>query len=505
MAEEKGVKGKTTKSTHGGFFLCIKKVRKVLIVLFWLGVWQGAAWYINSSILLAGPFEVLKELAEDAGSLTFWRTAGNSFLRIFLGFFLAFSAAFLLGVLSVRFRVVEELLSPLLQFIKAVPVASFVVLLLIWSGSAWLSVWVAFLMVLPVIYQNVVSGIKHADKELLEMAKVFEMPFANRIRFVYMPALMPFLVSGCRAALGMSWKAGIAAEVIGTPDHSIGERIYMSKIYLNTAGLFAWTLVVICLSFLFEKGFLFFLKVAAESDKKPVRLKGRRNRKDSAGKADWRKHKSPKNETEGSAGEQSGKAEQNEKKGILIEHVDKYYGSQKVLQDFSTEFKQGGIYCIMGRSGGGKTTLLRMLLDLTDYNKGSIRKPKNPAAVFQEDRLCMEETAAKNVAMVCAKERSDEEIRECLKTVLPKEEPDKKVREFSGGMRRRVAIVRALLADAEWIVMDEPFAGLDEQTRKQMTEFILKHREDRTLLITTHQESDVEALGAELLRLPEKT
>lgn len=466
MAVEKGVKRK-----HA------IKVRKVLIALFWLAVWQGIAWYIDSSILAAGPLEVLKELAKGLGSLTFWRTAGNSFLHIFLGFFGALLAAFLLGVLSVRFGVVEEFLSPLLQFIKAVPVASFVVLLLIWSGSAWLSVWVAFLMVLPVIYQNVVSGIKHADKELLEMARVFEMPFVNRIRFVYLPALLPFLTSGCRAALGLSWKAGIAAEVIGTPDYSIGERIYMSKIYLNTAGLFAWTLVVICLSFLFEKGFLFLLKALAERDKKPVRLKRRRNEKE-------------------------GTEEENENKRILIEHVDKYYDTQQVLRDFSTELKSGGIYCIMGRSGGGKTTLLRMLLDLTDYNKGRIRKPPYPAAVFQEDRLCMEETAVKNVAMVCPRERSDAEIRKCLEDVLPKEELDKKVREFSGGMRRRVAIVRALLADAEWIVMDEPFTGLDEQTRKQMIDFILKYRRNRTLLITTHQESDVEALGAELLRVP---
>ena len=451
-----------------------KKLRKILIIFFWLAVWQLLALYFHSPILLASPMDVFRELKADVVTAAFWQTAGNSFFHILVGFLAAFLAALVTGIGAARFSFIEELLSPLMQLVKAVPVASFVVLLLIWAGSEWLSVWVTFLMVLPVIFQNVLSGIKHTDKELLEMAKVFEMPLRNRIRFLYGPALMPFLISGCKAALGMSWKAGVAAEVIGTPDFSIGERIYMSKIYLNTAGLFSWTFVVILLSFLFEKSFLFLLKKAAEINKKPVR------KRESAGK--------------------NGMTEQTS--DICLEQVDKYYGEQPVLQNFSMTLKAGGSYCIMGKSGGGKTTLLRILLDLTDYNKGRAEKPKgNIAAVFQEDRLCMEENAVTNVAMVCPKSVSEEEIRECLETVLPKEELGKKVCEFSGGMRRRVAIVRAMLSKASWIVMDEPFTGLDAKTREKMTKFILQQKGNRTLLVSTHQESDVEALEAELIKL----
>lgn len=462
------------------------KLRKAGIVFFWLAVWQLLALYIDSPILLAGPLDVFADLKQNVVSVSFWKTAANSFFHIFAGFFSAFFAALVLGVLAAKFSLVEEFLAPLMQFIKAVPVASFVVLLLIWSGPARLSVWVTFLMVLPIMFQNVWSGIRHADKELLEMAKVFEMPLVNRIRFLYKPALMPFLVSGCRVALGMSWKAGVAAEVIGTPDFSIGERIYMSKIYLNTAGLFSWTLVVIVLSFLFERGFLFLLQKIAQAGKKPVRKKG--------------EYGGPGRKREVETG---GTLTEGNEKYICLREVEKSYGEKCVLKDFSLQLKKGGVYCIMGASGGGKTTLLRLLLGLTEQTRGSVQRPEgHAAAVFQEDRLCMEENAITNVAMVCQKRITGEEIRECLGCVLPKEELEKRVQDFSGGMRRRVAIVRALLSDGEWIVLDEPFTGLDVQTRRKMTEFILKYRRNRTLLVTTHQESDVEALGAELIRLP---
>lgn len=452
-----------------------KKIRMTLIVIFWLACWQFLALYLNSSILLAGPLEVFADLKNNIVTPAFWKTVCNSFLHILAGFFSAFLAAVLLGIAAAKCTFLEEFLTPLMQFIKAVPVASFVVLLLIWAGSAKLSVFVTFLMVLPVIFQNVLGGIKHTDKELLEMARVFEMPFVNKIRYIYMPAVLPFVVSGCKAALGLSWKAGIAAEVIGTPDFSIGERIYMSKIYLNTAGLFSWTFVVILLSFLFEKSFLLLLDKAAKTKKKPVRAK---------------EGKHTENGYPGKRGD------------IILENLCKEYGEQQIFHEYSLQMKAGGIYCIMGRSGGGKTTLFRVLLGLSPYRKGYIQKPAGRAAVvFQEDRLCPEEDAVTNVSMVCTKAVSEEEIRNMLAEVLPAQELDKKVEEFSGGMKRRVAIVRALLADSEWIVMDEPFTGLDEKTKEKLVQFILKYRNGRTLLVATHQEKDVDTLGAELIKL----
>lgn len=140
--------------------------------------------------------------------------------------------------------------------------ASFVILALIWIGSKNLSVFIAFLVVFPMIYVNTIAGLSSADSQLLEMARVFRMTGRKKFRYIYWPALLPYLLSGANISLGMSFKSGIAAEVIGVPSHSIGEKLYMAKIYFSTAELFAWTFVIIVISGLFEKVFLWLLKAA---------------------------------------------------------------------------------------------------------------------------------------------------------------------------------------------------------------------------------------------------
>ena len=130
------------------------------------------------------------------------------------------------------------------------------ILILIWVSSRNLSFVISFLMVFPIIYTNVLDGISYMDIQLKEMADIFQIPVARRIRWIYLSQIMPFFCTGCSLGLGLCWKAGVAAEVIGIPQNSIGENLYNAKIYLDTAELFAWTMVIICISVLFEKGFL---------------------------------------------------------------------------------------------------------------------------------------------------------------------------------------------------------------------------------------------------------
>ena len=224
--------------------ICMSRLRKPFIICLWLAFWQTAAVLVHNSIMLVGPFEALQALWSLLPSSDFWRSVAGSFGRISTGFLLAFAAGILLGSLAYTAPLLEEILEPFMLFLKAVPVASFVILVLIWAGSRNLSVVISFLVVLPVIYVNTL---------------VFRMPVWRKIRFIYLPALVPYLVSGCRIALGMSWKSGAAAEVIGLPEHSIGEHLYMAKIYLETANLFAWTLVIILVSAVFEQMVLFLI------------------------------------------------------------------------------------------------------------------------------------------------------------------------------------------------------------------------------------------------------
>lgn len=237
-----------------------KPLRKCLIWLFWLAVWQGACLLIDNNILFAGPLEMASSLWIQLGEPAFWLTIVHSFARICFGFLGAFIWGILLGSLAYSSSLVREFIEPLMMLIKSVPVASFVILALVWIGSEYLAVFISFLVVVPMIYVNTLSGLNSTDKKLLEMARVFHIPLWKQICYIYVPALLPYLTNGCKTALGMSWKSGIAAEVIGIPQGSIGEQLYYSKLYLDTAGLFAWTFVIIIISALFEQFFLFLLK-----------------------------------------------------------------------------------------------------------------------------------------------------------------------------------------------------------------------------------------------------
>ena len=229
------------------------KLLKAAAVFAALLLWQAAALFLDQQILLVGPVDVMAEIAAQAPQLSFWLTVWFSLWRIFLGFFFALSAGVLLAALSYRFNMFRVIIWPYISVIKSTPVASVIILILIFLSSRNLSVIVSFLIVLPVVYSNILTGLSHTEKKLIEMANVFHSSLYKRIRYIYLPQLRPYLASSCAASIGMAWKSGTAAEVIGIPKGSIGERLYEAKIYLSSSELFAWTAVIIVLSIVVEK------------------------------------------------------------------------------------------------------------------------------------------------------------------------------------------------------------------------------------------------------------
>lgn len=239
-----------------------EKLYKALSVGLALAIWQGAAMAIGSDLLLSSPVEVVVRLGELLGEGGFWRAVGFTLSRIALGFLLGAVAGTGLGLLAGRFRGAEIVLWPYMKAVKTVPVASFIILSLVFLKARQLSVFISFLMVLPVVYENVLQGVRAADRGLVEMAGVFHMPYGRRLLYIYLPELKPFLLAGCTTALGLCWKAGVAAEVIAVTANSIGGRLYEAKVYFMTRDVLAWTVVIVALSVGFEKLVLGLLRWA---------------------------------------------------------------------------------------------------------------------------------------------------------------------------------------------------------------------------------------------------
>ncbi|MDF2921943.1 MAG: ABC-type nitrate/sulfonate/bicarbonate transport system, permease component [Paenibacillaceae bacterium] len=241
------------------------------VAVFWLLVWHGVYLLVDRELYLPSPLSVLERLSGLVREPLFWKDTGMSVVRIVCGFALSVAAAAVLGVLSGLNAYVHMLLNPLVTAIKATPVMSFIMIALFWFSSGRVPVFICFLMCFPIVWTHMVEGIRSLDRSYLEMTRVFRVKLSVRIRRVYLPSLIPFFSPACLTALGFGWKVGVAAEVLSHPKNSIGSHLYEAKAYLDSTELFAWTLVVIALSMLFEKTFSILIR-RLKSDKKAVMI-----------------------------------------------------------------------------------------------------------------------------------------------------------------------------------------------------------------------------------------
>lgn len=231
-----------------------KLIRAFIPPAFWLGVWQLAAMAVDRQLYLPAPAAVLTALGGLVTAPLFWQTALASLVRVFGGFLAGVALGTFLAVFTSAFRWADLLLSPAVRVVRATPVASFIILVFLWVESGRVPGVISALMVLPVVWGNVSAGVRQTDPLLLELCSAYRFGPFKRIWLLYIPSVLPYFASGCNTALGLAWKAGIAAEVLCLPRLAIGTRVFYSKLYLETPYLFAWTLVVIALSFLVEWG-----------------------------------------------------------------------------------------------------------------------------------------------------------------------------------------------------------------------------------------------------------
>ena len=449
-------------------------------VVFWLLTWQIVSMQIGQEILMVSPVVAGKRLIQLLPEIHFWSTVLHSTERIMGGFLLGALTGTVMAVLAFRHRKVEELCYPMVCVMKSTPVASVIILLLMWMSSGNLSVSIVFLMTFPIFYTNVLEGLQQMDPKLTELAEVFELPKWVRVRWLAIPQLLPYMRAGCALGIGLAWKAGTAAEVIGISGGTIGEKLYQAKIYLETADLLAWTTMILVLSYLFEKLFLGILDMAGE------RLK--RIQISESGRSDKRK----------SVPEERQALNQD----IVLTHLSKRYGDHYVIQDLSRTFPCGQITCLMAPSGSGKTTLLRLLMGLEAPDNGRIAgmNGRKKSAVFQDQLFGEDLSVYVNIRIMKKRklfepERQEyEKIKKELEKVGLSECMDQKVKELSFGMRQRVALVRAFYADWDVLFLDEPFRGLDKSTRELVMEYTRRKCIEKQVLFVTHEEEEKEAM-----------
>lgn len=235
-------------------------IRTSLIVLIWLVIWQVLSLVVNNSVLLSGPVDTVRALIELGSSTSFYISVGITVGKVLLGFLTGMILGSALSVLSYKVRIVREFLSPFVSVIKSIPIVSFIIIALIWAGSSNVTIIVSSVISFPIFYKNLLEGLQVIDPKMTELAKVYQMKTCKKIRYIYLPSLSSQIKSAVSLAIGMAFRGGITAEVVGQPLRSIGNGLYRSKINLATSEMLAWTLVAMLSAFLIERLISFIVK-----------------------------------------------------------------------------------------------------------------------------------------------------------------------------------------------------------------------------------------------------
>lgn len=470
-----------------------KKLFVVPAIIFWIVVWHYWSKRVGNGIFLPSPEKTFHTMLILVREKTFFQTLIHTIGNIMKGFFYAVIAGFVLGTLASFFRLLQILTDTLMNMIKAVPVASFTILALLFIKSEHMAVLVSFLIVTPSIYTNVMTGYHHVEHNMKEMSGIYGVPVIRRIRYMYLPEVLPALLAACQTGVGLAYKSGVSAEVIAQTTDTIGYELYQSKIYLDTERLFAWTILVILLSALVS----WIVKMIFAGLNKIV----------------------VKSHSIGGLYRVTNQIFAEEKKDTMIDFaekkekalkllgVSKTYQKQKIIENMNIELHQGDVIAVMGESGIGKTTLGNLITGVVRADSGEIIKEnlRKTGVVFQENRLFENSDIYTNMYYATGKQAvSRQQYDEILERLELNGYGRTVVSKLSGGMKRRVSIARALLIQPDILILDEPFNGLDRQLAYRVIDYIKETNKNRITVLITHNCEEAERMGAEIIEINKK-
>jgi NitT/TauT family transport system permease protein len=444
-----------------------------------LAAWAVAARLIGASIILPTPLETIRSLWSQITLLEFYLHLSATLARALLGFGIAFVLGLAWGLLAGMRRGAGSLLRPALVLIRATPVIAVILLALIWFRSTLAPIFVTWLMVLPVIVENVATGARTASGELLEMAHVFRVPRHRRVRDLTLPALRPYLFASAHSGMGMAFKVTVAAEVLVQPARALGGAMQEARFYLDTPRILAITISVIALSAVAEALLRLFERL----------VPGYRRLRTTSAAAGAGPH------LPADAGSEPGP--------LCIDHLSRLYDEHIVLHDLSLRFDPGEVTVVLGPSGCGKTTLLRLIARLDDPDEGRVGASGTVSLAFQEPRLLPWADAAANLGFVAPGRISESEAARWLGRVRLSGEEHSLPSTLSGGMQQRLALSRALAYPSRTLLLDEPFQNLDLAVKLDLARLVrrLTSEDDRVTVMVTHDVVEALATGDRIVIL----
>jgi NitT/TauT family transport system permease protein len=447
-------------------------------------VWQLLASFGGTGFILPSPWAVLKTFARGLVVAESWQSVGTSTGRILLSVLRATVFAVVFAWLAAKWRPLRGMLAPIVLVIKSVPIVSFILIALFFLSDARLTPFICGLVVFPMVYGQLLSGILNVDRSMLEMGDVFRLKKRNIVRYIVIPSVRESFLAALSVAIGMAWKAGVAAEVITFAKQTVGRHMYDAKLYLDMERLLAWTLAVVLLSYVSEQ--IIVRLSRAWLVRFGERLPGEF----------WSHPSADPPETSTSV-----TAPPTSPAPIEVRHLDKRFGDAVIFDDFSATLPLDRPLMLIGASGSGKTTLMRIMMGLEAPDAGRIEGvPDRPMLVFQENRLFPQLTARDNIRLVLP-DHDGARADALLAALDLSHVKDQAARTLSGGEKRRLALARGAAPASGILFLDEAFRELDDERVGLAVRFVADVAKTKPVVIASHDLTLIDRLQANVVSL----
>ncbi len=451
-----------------------------------LAFWEIFAQILNKPLIAPTILEILTSVVGLLERKQSYLFIGASLSRVFVTLFVDFVIAFFLGLTAGLNKKIEDLLSVTENIFRSLPTVAVLLISLIWFKSNITPIFVTSLIVLPILYRNITDGVKNIDKNLMEMAEDFGVPFLRKLFFLYIPSIKPFLQNALALSCGFAIKVTVTAEVLSQPKNGIGTALYLAKVQLETAELFAWAGISIFIAMFLQK--LFRLKIKEE---KPPELNKSEFEKPNFESVSV--HIKKENFSENEKEQDTFRSKKNEP--IKLVDASFSYENFPVFEKINMQIPSERLVWLTGKSGCGKTTLLEIIAGKLKLTGGGLHNAPDQRSIsiaYQDIRLIPHLTTSQNIEFVLPKTMTTKEKKEKaayfleltglkdFKSFLPSQ--------LSGGMKKRVGLARALAFPGKTLLLDEAFDSIDEESKNLIFDLFFEFisKENRNAICVTH-------------------